>query len=198
MNYDLILLLDKNKMTIPFRIHNFDNPTTNGNVEESNTISTEYNSFQSFFLLRNLVNNISPNFFLPFGHPQILPVSANIRQNLDNSLPTELVLSHSMTSTVSEPLLSLPEILTDLLINIETSQLLSRNEEVEIDICSQKFSTTGQKDKTCSICTEEFEDDDFVSVLDCLHTFHTKCIKEWSFYKQNCPLCRMKIPTLTR
>ena len=171
-------------MPIPFRIHNFDNPTTTGNVEGSNTISTEYNAFQSFLMITNLNSNSID--FLPRLN----------REPPNNSSPPELLFSY--TTTVSEPLLSIAEILANLNSNMETSQQLSRNEEIDLDINSYHFSDTIHINQTCSVCTEEFNPDEFISILPCQHMFHTKCIKEWGFYQQSCPLCRIKIPTLTR
>jgi hypothetical protein len=45
---------------------------------------------------------------------------------------------------------------------------------------------------TCTICQEDIKDD--MVKLVCKHGFHTKCIKEWGMYKQECPTCRNEIP----
>ena len=43
----------------------------------------------------------------------------------------------------------------------------------------------------CSICLGDFQVDDIVTPLPCdhRHYFHTKCIKDWSKQKLQCPLC---------
>ncbi len=45
----------------------------------------------------------------------------------------------------------------------------------------------------CSICLEEIHDKS--ATLNCNHTFHTKCIREWFLekFEQNCPMCRSKM-----
>lgn len=51
---------------------------------------------------------------------------------------------------------------------------------------------------TCSICLEDFEDGEEVSVMPCSggHGFHTNCIVEWlGQYSNMCPLCRHALPT---
>lgn len=44
-------------------------------------------------------------------------------------------------------------------------------------------------DKECSICYSEFKDSD-ITVLDCKHKFHFRCIFQWSNQSKHCPLCR--------
>ncbi|MCL7027289.1 hypothetical protein MKW94_029875 [Papaver nudicaule] len=45
--------------------------------------------------------------------------------------------------------------------------------------------------ESCSVCLQDMDSgaDDAV-VLKCSHTFHKKCMLEWSRRKPNCPLCR--------
>lgn len=50
------------------------------------------------------------------------------------------------------------------------------------------------KDKNCLICLENFNNDEFVTLLKCKHIFHTKCIGKWIDRDQTtCPLCRGNI-----
>jgi hypothetical protein len=72
--------------------------------------------------------------------------------------------------------------------SLNSSQLYKKN--IILNISTQKFYTTPQKDITCSICMNEYIKEDWVSLLKCKHIFHTKCIEEWVNYKQNCPICR--------
>ena len=71
----------------------------------------------------------------------------------------------------------------------EQPSVEKNNEAMEID--SSKYSEINiEKEKECCICLESFVDEDDVSFSKCQHLFHTKCIKEWSMYKQTCPVCR--------
>lgn len=48
-----------------------------------------------------------------------------------------------------------------------------------------------QSQTNCTICTEEFQLDERLSILECSHIFHADCLKRWlDCYRNNCPLCR--------
>ncbi|KAF8378665.1 hypothetical protein HHK36_030014 [Tetracentron sinense] len=42
----------------------------------------------------------------------------------------------------------------------------------------------------CSICQEEYKADDEVGKLDCGHSYHICCIKQWLLKKNACPVCK--------
>ncbi|KAM5548085.1 hypothetical protein ABKV19_002176 [Rosa sericea] len=42
----------------------------------------------------------------------------------------------------------------------------------------------------CSICQEDFIEEDELGTLDCGHSFHICCIKQWLGYKNVCPICK--------
>ncbi|CAN6564021.1 unnamed protein product [Malus baccata var. baccata] len=46
-----------------------------------------------------------------------------------------------------------------------------------------------QKD-FCSICQEDFVEEDELGTLDCGHDFHISCIKQWLGHKNVCPMCK--------
>jgi hypothetical protein len=45
----------------------------------------------------------------------------------------------------------------------------------------------------CCICTDEYDDTDFVCQLICDHIFHISCIAQWFEQSFTCPLCRVSI-----
>lgn len=47
----------------------------------------------------------------------------------------------------------------------------------------------------CSICQEEFEEAAELGVLECGHSHHIACIKQWLLQKNQCPIC--KAPAVT-
>ena len=58
---------------------------------------------------------------------------------------------------------------------------------------SIKYSDLKNKDKEkkCSICLVDFEDDDMLLKLPCYHYFHRQCVEEWlKEYDYKCPVCR--------
>lgn len=84
--------------------------------------------------------------------------------------------------------------LCDLLLNtILGNKYDSTCEKNIIDNITQYLSclirkTTMKKDFTCIICIDDC--DDVIIELECKHKFHYKCIKKYSAYSNNCPLCR--------
>ncbi|BAT88636.1 hypothetical protein VIGAN_05218000 [Vigna angularis var. angularis] len=49
----------------------------------------------------------------------------------------------------------------------------------------------------CSICFQEFEDEEFVRTLpNCSHFFHLVCIDKWLVQQGSCPICRIYVPHL--
>ncbi|KAL5815544.1 hypothetical protein ACOSQ4_026185 [Xanthoceras sorbifolium] len=50
-------------------------------------------------------------------------------------------------------------------------------------------------DKKCTICQEEYEADDEMGKLDCGHSFHIQCIKQWLTQKNACPVCKTAVIT---
>lgn len=71
------------------------------------------------------------------------------------------------------------------------------------DCCERDYSDISKHLKTkkhqknakdvdeCCICAKEIYNDR--KITECNHLFHRKCLKEWSKYKNNCPLCREEL-----
>ncbi|XP_064947544.1 E3 ubiquitin-protein ligase MBR2-like, partial [Musa acuminata AAA Group] len=54
------------------------------------------------------------------------------------------------------------------------------------------FST--EIDGKCSICQEEYEANDEIGELDCGHSYHVFCIKQWLLQKNVCPVSKTSVP----
>ena len=80
---------------------------------------------------------------------------------------------------------------------IEPENFTHKNSQIVLDIRSHKCNNS-EVSKECAVCLEKIKEGDTVSTIDCAHTFHYSCIKEWGKYKQECPLCRTRIPILER
>ncbi|KAL2342389.1 hypothetical protein Fmac_003674 [Flemingia macrophylla] len=50
-----------------------------------------------------------------------------------------------------------------------------------------------QIDKECSICQEEYEAGDELGSLNCEHSYHFQCIKQWVAHKNFCPVCKQQV-----
>jgi len=64
---------------------------------------------------------------------------------------------------------------------------------IKLQVNTKKFSETKKKHTTCTICQDDFSYEDEVSILECNHYFHEKCISEWGKYKPECPNCQKSI-----
>ncbi|MCL7038167.1 hypothetical protein MKW94_012168 [Papaver nudicaule] len=84
----------------------------------------------------------------------------------------------------------------DLLQGIERENTMEDEDKGCFDVEShmQKIVVSDADAEVCSICLQGMMNgggaDDEAVVLKCGHTFHHKCMVEWSKRKPNCPLCR--------
>jgi hypothetical protein len=72
--------------------------------------------------------------------------------------------------------------------------------EDEINCCLRKIKPLNLNDppsklqvhfdKKCTICQFEYEEGEEMGKLDCGHTFHILCIKQWLEQKNSCPVCK--------
>ena len=65
----------------------------------------------------------------------------------------------------------------------------------EINVITSKYIKSDLI-TSCTICSEDYNDNDDISSLSCEHVYHTKCIVEWGHYNPCCPVCRKDIPIL--
>ena len=54
-------------------------------------------------------------------------------------------------------------------------------------------SKTRRDANECIICLVGFKNNERLKVLQCLHTYHQKCIDEWLTKQPICPDCRMNV-----
>lgn len=70
------------------------------------------------------------------------------------------------------------------------------NDIIELDIEDESDNQYDIKERdSCSICTDEFENNSIITKLPtCTHFFHKGCIKRWlTECKNKCPLCNTKV-----
>ncbi|KAG8189051.1 hypothetical protein JTE90_025485 [Oedothorax gibbosus] len=56
-----------------------------------------------------------------------------------------------------------------------------------------KCNETDDNLEKCTICLCEFEDDEDVRRLPCMHLFHIECVDQWLTTNKRCPICRVDI-----
>ena len=112
----------------------------------------------------------------------------NILNNLIN--PDLFFRNDEMFSLFYDPI---DDVLRESLEN-QPDPYVKTTRELLINSKIYKEITDIEKDKSCSICLNDFVDTDIVSRLDvCSHIFHNDCLKEWGYYVPTCPICRKEI-----
>lgn len=79
----------------------------------------------------------------------------------------------------------------------------NNNDQMQIDIAPNDGDGLNQdlkeNEKVCSICLNEFQDEEIVSKLpECKHIFHKECIREWLLRNHICPFCRNDVKKALR
>jgi len=64
--------------------------------------------------------------------------------------------------------------------------------EVTTDNYVQMVIVIEPDDRLCSICLENVQEDH--QTPPCGHEFHGECLREWSAFKDTCPVCRATLP----
>ncbi|XP_043700022.1 uncharacterized protein LOC122650692 [Telopea speciosissima] len=72
----------------------------------------------------------------------------------------------------------------------EIFHCLRKSKHLIMDNFPSSSSLPTESDWKCSICQEEYEADDDVGKLDCGHSYHICCIKQWLLRKNACPVCK--------
>ncbi|KAG5680682.1 hypothetical protein PVAND_010176 [Polypedilum vanderplanki] len=74
-------------------------------------------------------------------------------------------------------------------------------ETIEINTLPHKYkklrrtSETDEDSEKCTICLSQFEIDNDVRRLPCMHLFHRDCVDQWLVTSKHCPICRVDIET---
>jgi len=55
------------------------------------------------------------------------------------------------------------------------------------------FRFAKEMERKCSICQEEFEANEEMGRLECGHSYHVYCIKQWLSQKNTCPVCKTAV-----
>ncbi|KAL5726566.1 RING-type E3 ubiquitin transferase [Ranunculus cassubicifolius] len=71
----------------------------------------------------------------------------------------------------------------------EIFRCLRKTKHAILGALSSRFSA--EIDWKCSICQEEYEPGDEVGKMECSHSYHMSCIKQWLLQKNMCPVCKV-------
>jgi len=76
---------------------------------------------------------------------------------------------------------------------IKQKKMLSKEEVLTIPQISYNHETTNIS-SICSICLEDFQNEETIGILPCQHPYHIDCILPWLTERQSCcPLCKLDV-----
>ncbi|CAL9161521.1 uncharacterized protein LOC103981165 isoform X2 [Musa acuminata AAA Group] len=73
----------------------------------------------------------------------------------------------------------------------EIARSLRKTKHSVFDASANHFSP--EVEWKCSICQEEYEGNDETGRLQCGHSYHMHCIKQWLLLKNACPVCKTPV-----
>lgn len=174
--------------------NNETNSYFNNNFFNSGNHSTITINDSTTSLNNNPINSIN-NSTTSFYRFNTSPIS--IRRNRI-STATNFLLQETFNTLFDTSLSYVDDIIYDDVINRSFDENrdkeLERKEDVYINFSYEKYNSLKSEvingQINCAICLNDFEPENLISITSCNHIFHKDCIKEWTHYKTNCPVCR--------
>ena len=164
--------------------NNFSNIPMNNmlrnNMNRINNIPMNNNLSNMPFRPNNMMMNMQMN-----NNMMNMQMNNNNMMNMpmNNNMMMNFPMNHNMMMNMPVPMMApVPFNGTDP--NILNNLPETRIKEVE---------NLDPEKKECVICLEEFNNDELVTSLPCIHSFHTHCIKSWLQRNNECPICKFKI-----
>ncbi|BBM98183.1 hypothetical protein MPTK1_1g11510 [Marchantia polymorpha subsp. ruderalis] len=114
---------------------------------------------------------------LLFGGMGLHDQHSDLRLDVDNMSYEELLALEERIGNVSTGL-------NPDMVNKRLKRSKYSSQAVAVSSCSQ------ESDIKCSICQEEYEEGDDLGKIDCGHSYHVACIKQWLLQKNQCPICK--------
>jgi hypothetical protein len=148
--------------------NNYNNRNNNNNNNRNNN-NNNNNRNNNNFNNRNNNNNNNRNNGIPFDN---FFDFLNFFNNNRNNIIGHLVGQNNFSSHRQGVTENIIEILPEININLD-----------HLD----------DEKKNCTICFDEFINNEKGLVLPCLHIFHPKCIKKWFLNANTCPTCKFEM-----
>lgn len=172
-----------------------ENELYNNNLEE-NTYSINSEQFLNENDFHNYMNG---QYFYNYDYERIIfPNINSIPRREINQPPSQDIYNLLFNNILNNFMDRIEEqLLEDILQeSLNNSSTLEKNND-GIKFNKNKYNSINndlkEKNKDCSICLTDFNEEDDVSIINCNHLFHNNCIEEWTKYKKDCPICRDNI-----
>lgn len=137
--------------------------------------------------LLNNVNNIIDETNLNSGLEDSYMHNNHLLEYLEQNSQYNDIINQLMTAT--------PPVTAATNINLSEQLPQYTNNIQQIKIVPSEhilFNIDIQRQNSCSICLEDFNEGEIASIIPCGHIFHTDCISHWLKKKNNCPNCRIE------
>jgi hypothetical protein len=173
-----------------------ENELYNTNLEENTySINSEHflneNDFHNYMNGQDFYNYDYERIIFPTININSIPIRENIEPPSQDVQNLFYNILNNFMDRIEEQLLE--DILQESLNN--SSTLEKNNDGIKFN--KNKYNSINndlkEKNKGCSICLTDFEEEDDISIINCNHLFHNNCIEEWTKYKKDCPICRDNI-----
>jgi len=86
-----------------------------------------------------------------------------------------------------------PEVYNVRLHSVEVAMLLSMLPHERWSYKYIRDEDTGKGDSECRVCLSEYEPDEDLVRLPCMHYAHLQCMEEWLIRSPKCPVCRTNV-----
>ena len=149
-------------------------------------------------LENNLINNILNRYNNNYNYNYSIfdTINSNNILNTPNRYPVFYNLFENMVeqNMNEEDYIDMPSLISMNGEHIYEDVIVGLNEDQFNELESCVF-TSECKQKDCLICMEEYiEEEEDIIKLNCEHTFHKNCIKQWLCKESNkCPVCRIEV-----
>lgn len=154
--------------------------------DNDSNITITFHSYETVTPPNVIIHNFDYDQF-EFRPIRQLSTSHFLPLNIFNLLSPQHIERHAIDIAIQE--------------SFEDYETTERKLDQLIDVDCFKYNPQKHdvgEDKDCSICQNEYKNGEDLSILNCEHIFHTKCVEEWGLYKAECPLCRHKIPVIEK
>ena len=155
--------------------------------ESDSDINIAFNNYETLIPVRTIFHNIGVQNREPI-QAQISSTTPLFALDLFTLLDSQTIERHFIEIAIEE---SMDD--SDPISERKIDQII----DADCFNYNSKYHDVGE-DKECSICKVCYKQGDDLSILNCEHIFHTKCIEEWGLYKAECPLCRCNIPLIEK
>ncbi|XP_070493346.1 protein kinase 4 [Chironomus tepperi] len=183
--------------SIPHRlVTNIGENTNNSSTNSTNDILNRYRMQRSFH--RRSWHTHNEGDYHHFHH------QPHIHHHMHYSIPqttphVHLSIGLRQPERVSQPLNLLTRLNRFVRVIEERVSRGATQETIEINTLPHKYkklrrgSETDEDSEKCTICLSQFEVDNDVRRLPCMHLFHRDCVDQWLVTSKHCPICRVDI-----